>query len=454
MNDTSVPVREILVVGAGMAAHRFVERLLRDPGVDVRVTVIGDEEHGPYDRSGLVDLLSGGDAAALQLDRSVFRDDRVRLIRDDRVLHLDPKSRTVRTRSRRTYSYDTLVLATGSYAARVAVDGARLPGCFVLRTIDDVASVGAFVDARSRALGRSLSAAVIGGGLQGIEVATALHDLGLRTTVVQYPDRVMSAQLDPTAAAMVQSAVEKRGIDVRTRTRTTRLDPDESGAVTALEFQDGTFVRVDVVVFAVGVHPRDELARNAGLDVDPRGGVLVDDGCATSDPHILAVGEVARLTGECVDASGPGRETAEVAAERLLGHEVRCHRDGTAAQRRIAGVDVAYSGDPLGERHEETSTMQVSPSAGVLTPAHLVVIGRLAEVLGLRPSLAGDRIELHGVRPGHLPSLRDRLTAEGLVGVERLPGNDAPAMPDRGRGHLRRTASELRGAPRRAESPA
>ncbi len=101
MNDTSVPVREILVVGAGMAAHRFVERLLRDPGVDVRVTVIGDEEHGPYDRSGLVDLLSGGDVATLQLDRSVFRDDRVRLIRDDRVLHLDPKSRTARTRSRR-----------------------------------------------------------------------------------------------------------------------------------------------------------------------------------------------------------------------------------------------------------------------------------------------------------------------------------------------------------------
>ncbi len=194
------------------------------------------------------------------------------------------------------------------------------------------------------------------------------------------------------------------------------------------------------------------LAGEAGIAAG--GGVLVDDGCATSDPHILAVGEVARLTGECLDWARPGRAMAEVAAERLLGHEVRCHRDGTAAQRRIAGVDVAYFGDSLEERHEETSTMQVSPSAGVLTPAHLVVIGRLAEVLGLRPSLAGDRIELHGVRPDHLPSLRDRLTAEGLVGVERLPEKDAPPVPDRRRGHLRPAASELRGSPRRVESPA
>ncbi len=380
MDDSSIPAREILVVGAGMSAHRFVERLLRDPGADVRVTVIGDEEYGPYDRSALVDVLSGADTAALQLDRSVFRDDRVRLIRDDRVLHLDPRARTVRTRSRRTYSYDRLVLATGAYAARVAVDGARLPGCFVLRTIEDAESVRSFVDARSRSLGRPLRAAVIGGGLQGVEAATVLHGLGLGVTVVQYPDRLLSTLLDPTAAGMVQSAVERLGIAVRTRTRTTRLDPDESGAVTALEFQDGTFLRADVVVFTVGVRPRDELARNAGLHVHPLGGVLVDDGSTTSDPHIFAIGEVARVQPERLSA-GPRRETAEVAAERLLGGGSRVTGSAKGAHRRLAGLDLAFFGDPLPQELDGTEVIvHHDPMSG--TYRRLVLSGDARTLLG------------------------------------------------------------------------
>lgn len=602
MNDIPGAAREILVVGAGMAAQRFVERLLRDPGVDLRVTVIGDEEDGPYDRSALVDLFSGVDAAALHLDRSIFRDDRVRLVRGDRVLRLDPKGRTVRTRSRRIYSYDVLVLATGSYAARVAVDGARLPGCFVLRTIDDVQSVRAFVDARSRALGRPLRAAVIGGGLQGLETATALHGLGVGTSVVQYPDRVMPTQLDASAAAVVHGALEKLGIAVRTRTRTTRLDPDESGSVTALEFQDGSFLRADLVVFTVGVRARDELARNAGLDVHPLGGVIVDDGCGTSDPSILAIGEVARARGERIDSAAPAHAMAEVAAERLLGGEARRLDVGVAAHRRIAGVDVAYFGDalaqgegtvevvvhrdpiagvhrklvlsddarvlvggvlvgdtsayaalcgmvgasstgelsaqlwsgdsdrdddaevcahlgmshrdlraivdaaglsslrtvearfgqeqgcerctlamtrvlaeiaevrdpqhagasprepelpPLERWHEEKHTVPVAPSAGVLTPAHLVTIGRLAEAFGLHPSVIGDGLELCGVRPEQLGPLCERLAEAGLESGARLPGKGAPAMvSDRGSGYPRRTSSGLRGSPLRVESPA
>lgn len=153
MKDTTSPPGEIVVVGAGMAAHRFVERLLRDPGTAARVTVIGDEGYGPYDRSEVAGLLSGDDPAELQLDRSVFRDDRVRLVRDDRVLRIDRTARTVRTRSRRTYSYDTLVLATGSVASQVAVSGARLPGCFVLHSIEDAEAIRTFVEARSGVLG-------------------------------------------------------------------------------------------------------------------------------------------------------------------------------------------------------------------------------------------------------------------------------------------------------------
>lgn len=139
------------------------------------------------------------------------------------------------------------------------------------------------------------------------------------TTLVQYADRLLPAMLDGDGAGVLQEGLEARGIAVRTRTRTTRLDADDSGAVTALEFQDGTFQRADVVVFTVGVRPRDELARNAGLDVHPLGGVIVDEGCATSDPRILAIGEVANFDGRGIDAAPAARAMAEAAASQLCG---------------------------------------------------------------------------------------------------------------------------------------
>lgn len=347
MTETASSARRILVVGAGVAAHRFVACLLRDPGAPVRVTMFGEESCGPYDRSGLTRLLGGADPAELELDRAVLRDDRVRLIRDERVLHIDRAHRTVRTRSRRTYAYDTLVLATGSHAARVAVEGADLPGCFVFRSIDDAEAVRDFVASRRRERDRPLRGAVIGGGLDGLQAALALSGMGVGTTVVQYPERLMSAHLDPAAARSVQAALEAQGVAVRTRTRTTRLDPDESGAVTALEFQDGSFERADVVIFTVGVRPRDELARNAGIVVDPRGGVVIDDGCATSDPSILAIGEVARLDEREVSFPGAAQEMGEVAAARVLGGDGRLRRAAESLHATLGGVEFASFGDPL-----------------------------------------------------------------------------------------------------------
>ncbi|QYM62802.1 FAD-dependent oxidoreductase [Microbacterium sp. Se5.02b] len=159
--------------------------------------------------------------------------------------------------------------------------GAALPGCFAYRTIDDAKDLRRFVRTRSDELGRSLRGVVVGGGPLGLEAAGALQTMGIAATVVQYAERLMDAQLDVTAGSIVKRHLQARGIAVRTATRVTRIDPDESGAVTAIEFQDGSFQRVDVVVFTVGMRARDELARNADIEVHPRGGVVIDEGCRT-----------------------------------------------------------------------------------------------------------------------------------------------------------------------------
>ncbi|WP_426183103.1 nitrite reductase large subunit NirB [Microbacterium sp. TWP3-1-2b2] len=395
MNENIESVTRVVVVGAGMVAHRFVESVLSRADGEVLVTVIGDEARYPYDRVGLTGYFSGATPAELTLDRDVFDDERVTLIPDDRVIRIDRRAHTVLTRTRRVIGYDALVLATGSYAARVAVDGADLPGCFVYRTLDDVQELRRFVQHRSGELGRPLRGAVIGGGLLGLEAAGALQGLDVDCTVVQSSDRLMSAQLDLAGGGMLRRLIEARGIAVRTESRTTRLDPDDSGAVTALEFQDGSFQRADVVIFTVGVRPRDELARNAQLDVHPRGGVVIDDRCRTSDPAILAIGEVANFDDRTVGLVAPGYAMAEVAATRLLGGDATFPGYDESAKLKLSGVDVASFGDAFAQTPNALDVVYADPVAGVYKK---LVLSDDAQTL-LGGILVGDAAAYGSLRP-------------------------------------------------------
>lgn len=395
MNENTEAATRVVVVGAGMVAHRFVESVLSNAEGAVHITVIGDEGRHPYDRVGLTGYFSGATPTELTLDRAVFDDERVALIADDRVVRIDRRTQTVVTRARQAIAYDTLVLATGSYAARVAVDGADLPGCFVYRTLDDVQELRRFVQHRSAELGRPLRGAVIGGGLLGLEAAGALQGLEVDCTVVQSSDRLMSAQLDLAGGGMLRRLIEARSISVRTESRTTRLDPDESGAVTALEFQDGSFQRADVVIFTVGVRPRDELARNAQIDVHPRGGVLIDDRCRTSDPAILAIGEVANFDGRSVGLVAPGYAMAEVAATRLLGGDATFPGYDESAKLKLSGVDVASFGDAFAQTPNALDVVYADPVAGVYKK---LVLSDDAQTL-LGGILVGDAAAYGSLRP-------------------------------------------------------
>lgn len=416
-------ITEIVVAGAGMVAHRFVESLLSRADAAVRVTVIGDEDRHPYDRVGLTSYFSGTTPAELTLEREVMDDERVALLAGDRVTRIDRDGRSVTTQSGRVLTYDRLVLATGSYAARVAVDGADLPGCFVYRTLDDVQALRRFVQRRSAELGRPLRGAVIGGGLLGLEAAGALQSLDVDCTVVQSSDRLMSAQLDLAGGSMLRRLIEARGIDVRTQSRTTRLDPDASGCVTALEFQDGSIHRADVVVFTVGVRPRDELARAAQLAVDPRGGVVIDEGCQTSDDAILAIGEVASFGGRSVGLVAPGYAMAEVAATRLLGGEASFGGYDESAKLKLSGVDVASFGDAFATAAGALDVVYTDPVAGVYKK---LVLSDDAQTL-LGGILVGDAGAYGSLRP----LVGARLGADPVsylmpAGGVEAPGGDLP----------------------------
>lgn len=385
----------IVVVGAGMVAHRFIESLLSRAEDAVRITLLGEEQRRPYDRVALTSFFTGSTAEELTLDRRIVEDERVDFLPGDPVVRIERADRRVVTRSGRVVGYDHLVLATGSYAARLAVDGFDLEGCFVYRTLDDVAALRAFVERRSAQLGRSLVGTVVGGGLLGLEAAGALRGLDVDCTVIQSSDRLMSAQLDLPAGDALRRLIEARGIGVRTGSITTRLDPDPSGQVAGLEFRDGDYARTDVVVFTVGVRPRDELARSAGLAVEPHGGVKIDEGCLTSDPAISAIGEVASFEGQCVGLVAPGYAMAEVAATHLLGGEAEFGGFDLSTKLKLSGVDVASFGDAFAETPGALDVVYSDPVAGVYKK--LVLSDDAKTLLG--GILVGDASSYGALRP-------------------------------------------------------
>ncbi|MCX2932504.1 nitrite reductase large subunit NirB [Mycobacterium sp. CVI_P3] len=339
--------KHLVVVGHGMVGHRLVEALRsRDAENYWRVTILGEEADPAYDRVGLTGYTEHWDRARMALSGNTYvDDDQVTLSLGGAVAAIDRSARTVTT-PRGVIGYDALVLATGSYAFVPPVPGHDLPGCHVYRTLDDLDAIRAGAVAAMRA-GRSKSGVVIGGGLLGLEAANALRGFGMTSHVVERAPRLMAQQLDEGGGTLLVKMISDLGIQVHVGVGTESIDADESGSL-RVELSDSTVIEAGVVVFAAGVRPRDELARAAGLHVAERGGVMTDLTCATSDPDIFAVGEVAAIQGRCYGLVAPGYTSAEVVADRLLGGSAEFPGADTSTKLKLLGVDVASFGDAHG----------------------------------------------------------------------------------------------------------
>jgi len=408
--------RHLVVVGGGMVAQRLVEALRdRDTTGAWRVTVLAEEPRRPYDRVALTSYFSGRTPEDLALgDAALWDDPLVTLVRGDKAVAVDRAARVVTAQSGRTFGYDHLVLATGSFAWVPPMEGADLDGVFVYRTLDDVAALRGYVTRLADE--RSVRGVVLGGGLLGLEAAGALDALGARPTVLQVDTHLMSAQVDLGGGEALRRLVNRLGIGVRTQSMTTRVVPHRRGGVGRVELADGTRLDADVVVVAAGVRPRDELGRDCGLPIGPRGGVVVDDTCLTEDPHVSAVGEVACIQGACIGLVAPGYTMAEVTVDRLLGGGAVYPGADTATKLKLAGVDVASFGDAFARTPGALEVVWADPVGGVYKK--LVMSDDARTLLG--GVLVGDASAYASLRP--------------MVGRE-LPGDPAAfLLPEGGAG--------------------
>ncbi|GAA3741145.1 nitrite reductase (NADH) large subunit [Spinactinospora alkalitolerans] len=409
-------MRQLVVIGNGMVGHRLVEAVRdRDADGTRRIVVLGEEPRPAYDRVALSSYFDGAGEKALRLaDLTVH--DQVELRLGDPAAAIDRGARTVTTAAGERIGYDELVLATGSSAFVPPVPGHDLPGCHVYRTIDDLDAITATArDARA--------GVVIGGGLLGLEAANALRLLGVEPHVVELAPWLMPAQVDEGGGALLGRLVTETGVTVHAGTGVSAVEagPDGRAARVRLGEQE---LEAGIVVFAVGIRPRDELARAAGLDLGPRGGVAVDPACRTGDPAIYAVGECASVEGTVYGLIAPGNAMAEVVADRLMGGRAAFTGADTSTKLKLLGVDVAGFGDA--HARTEGALEVVLNDAPGRRYAKLVVSDDAATLLG--GVLVGDASAYAGLRPlvGHaLPGDPLDLIApgrgDGGVGVGALP---------------------------------
>ncbi|MFT3899713.1 MAG: nitrite reductase large subunit NirB [Gordonia sp. (in: high G+C Gram-positive bacteria)] len=385
----------VVVVGHGMVGHRFVEALrTRDADNHWRIVILGEEADAAYDRVGLSSYVGAWDRAQLALAGNEYADDpQVDLRLGTAVTAIDRDAKTVTLADGASLDYDALVLATGSYAFVPPVPGHDADNCHVYRTLDDLDAIRADADA---ALAQNPDAVgiVVGGGLLGLEAANALRQLGLRPHVVEYNPRLMPAQVDEAGGEHLARMVGELGIDVTLGVGTSNIETAAGGGLRVTLGED-TVVDAALLVFAAGVRPRDELGRDAGLDIAKRGGIVTDLGCATSDPSIFAIGEVAAIEGTCYGLVGPGYATAEVVADRLLSGDARFPGADLSTKLKLLGVDVASFGDAHGTTDGALNVVVSDPING--TYAKLVLSDDAQTLLG--GILVGDASAYGLLRP-------------------------------------------------------
>ncbi|WP_329124635.1 nitrite reductase large subunit NirB [Streptomyces sp. NBC_01465] len=359
-------VQTLVLIGHGMVGHRLLEALaergaLIDPaapdGPGWEVVVLAEEDRPAYDRVHLSSAFTGASPDELSLAAPGFMAQYgIDLRLGDPAETIDRADRTVTTTSGATIAYDALVVATGSYPFVPPVPGADAPGCFTYRTLYDVETLTAYSEDETRTTG-----VVVGGGLLGLEAAGALRTLGLKTHVVEFAPRLMPLQVDDGGAAALRATIESMGVAVHTGVGAQEVALDGDGTACGLRLNNGEHIDADLVVFSAGVRPRDRLARECGLAVGDRGGVVVDDHCRTSDPYIYAIGECAQtVDGRVYGLVAPGYQMAETVAESLAGEgQLTFTGADTSTKLKLMGADVASFGDPFAEADQTSGAVSV-----------------------------------------------------------------------------------------------
>ena len=335
----------LVIVGNGMAAARLVDELAKTALGRYAVAVIGEEPRLAYNRVLLSSVLAGetGSHEIELRPADWWRHRGVTVRYGYRVTEIDTGRRELKIEGEESMEYSKLVLATGSTPLRLNVPGADLTGVHTFRDTRDVDLLLTLAAAKKRVV-------VVGGGLLGLEAAYGLAKAGAPVTLLHLMDRLMERQLDASAADLLKTLVERKGIRILLNASTARIHGE--GHVQAVELADGSRIEADAVIFAAGIRPNVALAKEAGIAVNR--GIVVNDEMQTASPDIYALGECAEHRGTCYGLVEPAYEQARVLARHLAGSDASYSGSIVATNLKVSGVSVFSAGDFVGTEGSET----------------------------------------------------------------------------------------------------
>jgi 3-phenylpropionate/trans-cinnamate dioxygenase ferredoxin reductase subunit len=417
-----VSTGSIVIVGAGQSAA-VAARSLREGGWDGRIVMVGREPHKPYERPPLSKAVL---AAAEEPRLDVLADEvwarcAVELRSGSPAVRIERGQRQVHLASGEALGYDRLLLATGGEARTLASlppGGRRV---HYLRGIDDARRLRQALRARPKL-------AVLGGGFLGLEIAHSALACGAEVTVIESAPALLARFLPPETCAWLESMLRGEGAQLLLGTSVEQATELENGRMLIVT-HDGTRLEADEVVVAVGLAPNDALAREAGLAIAPRGGVLVDAACRTSEEHVYACGD-------CASQPRPGQaepsrmeswqnanEQARAAAAAMLGAALPAApypwfwTDQGRHNLQMLGLpaaDLVYvrRGEPAAGK-----ALWIGHRAGV--PVHGVALNAGGELRALRPLFERGRpVPLHEF---HQDSLNLRAWAKQSLAEAPIP---------------------------------
>ncbi|CAH0266576.1 Rhodocoxin reductase [Arthrobacter sp. Bi26] len=337
---TTVPTQTgLLIIGASQSGVQLAVSL-RALGFDEHITLLGDEDHRPYQRPALSkEFLQGTVESESLIFRSneYWAEHNVDLVKGEYIARIDKEadgSGVAHASSGREVPFKRLALTVGARARKLDTEGADLDGVLYLRNADDALALKARV-------GDATDVVVIGGGFIGLEAASSLQKMGKNVTVLEYGPRLVGRAVGEETAEYFLAAHRSRGLDIRLNTSAARFTPADGGtSVAAVELKDGTVLPAQIVLIGIGVIPNTQLAEQLGLDVD--NGVVVDRFALASDGTTVAVGDVANMPNP-VPGSEPGERIRLESVNNAIEHAKVAAYSLTGRREEYAGIPWFWS---------------------------------------------------------------------------------------------------------------
>ncbi|PEY33637.1 nitrite reductase large subunit [Bacillus cereus] len=328
--------KRLVMIGNGMAGIRCIEEILKQDPELYDITIFGDEPHPNYNRIMLSHVLQGKTNIQdiIMNEYNWYKENDITLYTNEKVINIDREEQAIVTDKRRIVMYDKLIIATGSSAFILPVEGSRLPGVTGFRTIEDTQFMMDTAKQYKKAV-------VIGGGLLGLEAARGLIDLGMDVHVVHLMPYLMEQQLDAKASSLLREDLEAQGMKFLMEKKTVKIIGTDH--VEGIQFEDGSIVACDLIVMAVGIRPNTHLAKDAGLLVNR--GIVTNDYMQTDDESIYAVGECAEHNGIAYGLVAPLYEQGAILAKHITNAQTDGYSGSiVSTQLKVAGCDLFSAG--------------------------------------------------------------------------------------------------------------